>query len=598
MRKLLTVSALLAALCGGFVMPAAAQSLESLLDEALKKHDRILKAKADVDAAREEAKAALADWYPELDATANHGFQGVMNPHADNTRLPFSEVDLTLTQRLWDFGASNAAIKKARLEFEEAQLKLAQVRAKFIREGAILYVSVVGSNAFLKYTGLLADAVRKKVQHQRKDNSSLSTEDQVSETLSEVEEPRQFELEKDEFDEDVSDSFSLTDSDNSDSVKIWDELTKAQRTEIKDNLKVRQIYHDFRKHFGFQPNPEKLKPASLLLDYLPTSVEDALEQAFEHNAEIRVAKIKQAQAQQELKATRSEEFFPTIEGIVQRKWKNNVDGTTDLKVDTLAKVEMSMTFNLGMTATNTLRAAVSDVSSSAHDLADTRLEIENDVRDAWDKMKASQQLQKVTEEQIAIREFLLTEAKRNEESALKILGIEKTIYKARRDYVQERDKVSFEIYKLLELTGRFNSNIFHPEQASYSAPDVPPRETARTPKNSASEPTASQPARGQSPSLPTGPATKPASQSSLPAETVAPASSARQGGVSGAPHLSGPTSVDEHIADAAKQSDQKFFATVRDVFDKQFQAQDLQNRPDKPITTIKDAESLLPSDLP
>ena len=575
MRKYLTASLVVAALCGGFAVPAGAQSLESLLDEALKKHDRILKAEADVVTAREEAKAALSDWYPELDATAMHGFQGVMNPHAENTRLPFSEIDLTLTQLLWDFGASNADIKKARLKFEEARLKLAKIRAKFIREGAILYVGVVGSNAFLKYTGLLADVVRKKVQYQRKDNSSLSkqsAEDQVDETLRETDEPRQFEIEQNEFDENVDDSFSLTDSDNSDSVKIWDELTKAQRTEIKDKLKVRQIYHDFRKHFGFQPKPENLKPASLLLKYLPTSLEDALEQALEHNAEIRIAKLKQAQAQQDLKSTRSEEFFPTIEGIVSRKWKNNVDGTTDLKVDTLAKIEMSMTFNLGLTATNTLRAAVSDVSSSAYDLADTRLEIENDVRDAWEKMKASQQLQKITEEQIAIREFLLGEAKANEDSILKILGIEKTLYKAKRDYVQERDKVSFEIYKLLELTGRFNKNIFRSEQASYSAPNTLLKETARTPKNSAPEQTVPKPARGQSPSLPTGPVTQPA-PSSQPVKIATPAPSARQGKVFGAPQSTITTQVDSHIPSAAKQPDEKFFNSVRDVFDKQFKAQ-------------------------
>jgi outer membrane protein TolC len=497
MRVFLTACALLAGLCGLFTAPVThAQSLDQLLEQALKKHDRVLKAQADVDKARQEALEALGDWFPELDTTATHGYQAVLNPHSDNTRLPLSELDLKLTQRLWDFGASNAAIDGARLDLIEAKLKLTKVKAKLVREAAGIYVGVEGSNAFLKFSHLLVGAVRDKIKFQRDKHAienpvepeprptAIENVETPSEFTPKSEEDDQFKLEKDGFDSEVGDSFSLSTHDSPDSVKIWDELTKAQKKEVKDELRVAEFVHGFRTFFGFTPDPDKLSPAPLLLESLPTSVDEAVQQARESNVEIALTKIAESQARKEVKKTRSEEFMPTLDGILQRKWKNNVDGTADLKTDTVAKVELSWSLNLGLTAINTLKAAESEVGSAAHDLADTRLEIEEKVRDAWQKIETNRRIMEITQEQIAIREYLLQQAEEKvsahsiegavdqPSTSLDIINFKKQIYEANRDYVKASYDVHIATYKLLELTGRLNDNIFLRDDTSGIAPDI------------------------------------------------------------------------------------------------------------------------------
>ena len=96
----------------------AAESLMQSLTHVLKDHERIKAAEQDLAAARQSAKAALGDWYPTLDLTALYGWEDQNKPASDDTQFKIAEFDLTLTQLLWDFGSTNAAIKQARLSFE------------------------------------------------------------------------------------------------------------------------------------------------------------------------------------------------------------------------------------------------------------------------------------------------------------------------------------------------------------------------------------------------------------------------------------------------------------------------------------------------
>jgi len=485
MRGFLTVSVILVAIISACAVTSArAESLGQLLDQVLKTHDRILKAQADVDTDRQKAIAALGGWFPELKTTASHGYQAVMNPHADNTRLPFTDVDLKLTQRLWDFGATDATVEAARLKLAKSKLKLAKVRSKLIREAAGIYVGVEGSNAFLKFSNLLISAVRDKIRFQRhkyaieKDVSpdarraTVPNVETPSEFTAKTTDESPFNLEKDGFEPDVGDRFTLSPNDSPDSVKIWDELTKAQKKEETDKLRVAEFMHGFRTFFGFKPNPDKLRPAPLLLDRMPVSIDEAVQQALESNVDIALAKLAETQARKDVDKARSKEFLPTIDGILQRKWKNNVDGITDLKTDTVAKVELNWPFNLGMTAVNTLKAAKSGVSSAAHDLADTRLSVEEKVRDAWTKIETNRRIMEITQEQISIREYLLQQAEEKTKAHgsadgpdrlatnLDIINYKKQIYEANRDYVKASYDVYIATYKLLELTGQLSENIF------------------------------------------------------------------------------------------------------------------------------------------
>lgn len=72
-----------------------------------KTHNRILAARADLAAARENMALAQGAWFPEFSLTAHYGFEEQRKGQGVNdTRMPSREVDLKVTQLLWDFGAT------------------------------------------------------------------------------------------------------------------------------------------------------------------------------------------------------------------------------------------------------------------------------------------------------------------------------------------------------------------------------------------------------------------------------------------------------------------------------------------------------------
>ena len=60
----------------------------------------------------------------------------------DESKLRFHEVDLKLTQLLWDFGATNAKIEKARLQFSLAHVKYENTRQTLLLEAITAMLSV------------------------------------------------------------------------------------------------------------------------------------------------------------------------------------------------------------------------------------------------------------------------------------------------------------------------------------------------------------------------------------------------------------------------------------------------------------------------
>ena len=95
--------------------PAWAVTLDELLPELLDTHNQVKAAEEDLSAAHERARVALGGWYPSMNVTGDFGRNAQWKPKASGKAMMMKEADLTLTQRLWDFGATNSAVRSARL---------------------------------------------------------------------------------------------------------------------------------------------------------------------------------------------------------------------------------------------------------------------------------------------------------------------------------------------------------------------------------------------------------------------------------------------------------------------------------------------------
>ena len=92
-------------------------SLGKQIPDLLVNDNLVKAAEADVVSAREQARVALGTWFPNLDvsppATASRTRS---RKRPTDTKIVPREIDLKITQLLWDFGSTNAVLRSARLE--------------------------------------------------------------------------------------------------------------------------------------------------------------------------------------------------------------------------------------------------------------------------------------------------------------------------------------------------------------------------------------------------------------------------------------------------------------------------------------------------
>lgn len=414
-----------------------AQSLETLLEGVIQTDHRVIGAKADVAAAKDRAREALGDWFPLFEPTVNHGYENISNPHDSNTGLPFSEVDLSFTQKLWDFGTTNALVEKARLELVEQQLTLTKVKEDLILEGINAYVNL------FKVFHSLAFA------RQSKDNVQKQTGLEVAK---------------------VESGSGLS----TDVLQAKSQLAGAIAREIQSEGALLAARNRYRAVFGRPPIPEKMLPVALPLDQLSQTLEESIERALENNTRIAIDSVGEAIARQDQQNVRSDNFFPKLEGVLTQKWKNNVSGTVDLKKETLAKVEMTMPFNLGFTALNTLRAAESDVISSSRVVAQTRRDIEEQVRNAWQELNTAKltarSLQNQSDISAAFLELARQERKLGQRSLIDVLSGETTLLNSQSDSISAETDVIIAAFKLLSVTGDLKENFITQSEVKSGAP--------------------------------------------------------------------------------------------------------------------------------
>lgn len=414
---------------------ASGAAFDDLLAQVLATHDRILAAHSDVDAAEDRAVEAFSPLYPELDVTANYGWESQLKHEDAKTSTSFQEADLELTQLLWDFGASNAAIERARLELSESKATLVGVRQSLIEEAATAYADLLRARRVLAFA-------------RRSEANILDTTG--------LEEAR------------VEAGGGLS----TDVLQAKTQLAEAEARRIEADGTLILAENRFRAVFGAVPESmEAFDPIGVAEGVLPTSLEAALETAERHNTDLQLATLAEAVAMQDLRQTSREEFLPTVEAVASRKWKNNVSGTLGFKGETLAKVELSFPFNLGFTAVNTLRAAQFDHIAQTRRVGDTRRTVEEEVRNAWINLRTARMTVASRRTQADISAAFLTLARQEraygQRSLIDVLSGETSLINALSETANaETDMINAAI-ALLRVTGQLRPDVF----VSLPAPD-------------------------------------------------------------------------------------------------------------------------------
>lgn len=407
----------------GWTATASAEDLQSILPELLNTHNLVKAAEADLKAATERHYEAKGGWYPQVNLTGNAGREEQVKSEADNTHFTFTELDINLTQKVWDFGATESTVDIAKLTIGQVRQTLEATRQTLLLDGLTAYVNV--------------DRAAERLVFAERAEANIK---------------RQAELE----DARVRRGAGYS----SDVLQAKAQLALAQSRRVGAEGELKRARNAYRVVFGREPgNLEAVVRPDIDISQLPASVEEAVDVALNENPLLRAAQSAADIADMQRKNTKAQGYFPSIDFVTDVKFKDNVGGTEGHEREALAKVEVTYPFDLGFTARNTLRAAESDHTATVRRYRDARDRIEELVRNAWDDLEVAQRNTDILNNQAELAEAFLEQARRERDelgqrTLLEVTQAETDLLNASGDAVSAEADVAIAAYSLLNAMGR------------------------------------------------------------------------------------------------------------------------------------------------
>ena len=145
---------------------------------------------------------------------------------------------------------------------------------------------------------------------------------------------------------------------------------------------------------------------------------------------------------------------------MEDKYKEDFGGAIGKERELLTKLQMSYSFNLGGTAINTLRQNKETAKQWLSTYTEARNRTEELVRNAWDKLRTSQERVKILTDGLAIHskslELVRKDRKKGKSTVLEVLDAIAQLTVAEGSLAFEEAEVLGAAYELLYAMGRLN----------------------------------------------------------------------------------------------------------------------------------------------
>ena len=407
---------------------ASAEELRDVLVDMIKTHKRMLAANADVKKAEEDIEVAWGDWYPTLDMTANIGAEKQQKPSgsADTDMVP-PKLEPKITQKLWDFGSTNSAIRRSKLTLGQQLATREATRQTLVLEGVTAYLNVLRANKLLNFAEGSAANIK-----------------------------RQAELEDARVQR--GSGFST------DVLQAKTQLAGALARVIQSQGALKTARNRYFAVYGKLPEDiGKMKDPRLPLELLPISLESTVEVVKKSNPQLTASRLSAAIAREDIIKTRADEFLPTFDVIAEHTAKKDESGTVGSQQGALIKLEASYDLNLGFTAINTLKASQQTHIATVNRFGDTRDLVEEQARNAWDNLQTAQSNAEHLHNQADIAAEFLELARRERQlgnrSLIDVLAGETALINASSDAASADTDVVIAVFTLLNVMGTLDPKI-------------------------------------------------------------------------------------------------------------------------------------------
>ena len=390
------------------------------LELVLKNHKLIEASQIDSKAAKFRLKQSKGAYYPSLDITANYGHERIIKYGPTNdTQLVARDANVPkITQTITDFGLRESTVKTSELSLKQSLALEKQIKSDLLLRALTAYLRVIQSRESVKYVAQSVANIKK-----------------------------QTELE----DAAVSAGGGLT----SDVLQAKTQLAGAQARLIQFEGVLDAAKHEFEYLYGFFPeNLNDLKLTNSIIDQLPESIEETVENAMKNNPSLMAARITEDIGKEAINTARSS-LFPTIKGILSHSEKQDFGGIVGFKRESSAKIDFSYPLNLSLSEYAGKDAAIESYLATSTRIRDQENMIKQMVRTTWDGLD-TKNAEFLTNQARISGEFLelaRKERKAGNRTLLDVLGGETALINAQADAIAAKIEVLINSYTLLSLMG-------------------------------------------------------------------------------------------------------------------------------------------------
>ena len=428
---------------------ANAQQMRGRLEELLTTDSLIEAARRDQQGAVERQAVAEGNYLPTLNITSSIGREDQENINADDTLLTARQLTLSVTQKLWDFGATTAGIDRSKIEKREFALREEVARQDLLLRALVAHLNVLQTREVVAY--------------------AIESEKNLAEQAT---------VERQRID---AGSGAETDL-----LQVRSRLAGAKIRRVASERAAVVAENLYKRVYGYSPDASSFgEIPELPENAIPVSADEAVELALGRNLLVRVARLQTDQLLYAAKQTEAESYYPSLDLVGEIKYKNDVDGTAGFERDATGKVELSFPFNLGLTAINTVKAADLAHEAGIYRLNDLHAQIEQQVRDAWEDYQTAVKSLELASDQVELTadflELAKEERKIGKRSLIDVITGETLYLDAQADAIATERTVEIAGFTLLSLISHLSIDTVKivPYTSSLKAASIEPVQPTR-----------------------------------------------------------------------------------------------------------------------
>lgn len=407
----------------GISLPIMAQPLEQAIAQTLASNPEIKSAYNEFMSRNELINASTGDYLPSLDLEAGIGYEDYDNEYGSKGEYTPRLARLTFRQLIWDGAITYNDIQRNRAETEAQRYQLLSDAEDTALQATEAYLDVLRAQDILELSEANLQVHQKMYQDIKK-----RTESGIGSTA--------------------------------DLAQIEGRLARSNTNLLSARSNLNDKNTAFIRIVGTYPK-DLVKP-EVDINYVATSLNDALEKAQKYNPVVQVASndVEAAHVQyDQAKGT----FYPSFTIEASQQWGDEVGGNPGDNDEFKAMLMMRYNLFSGSSDLAKSRQAAYQVNKSKA-VRDRALRmLEESTRLSWSAMELANQQSQYLQQHVDASARTVTayekQFKIGQRSLLDVLNTENELFEARKSYLQAHYNGILAKYRVLNATGQLLSEM-------------------------------------------------------------------------------------------------------------------------------------------